>query len=296
MKLLTITILTFLSLLFLGNQYNFVLAGDVNISATVDAVVGGGGGGGGGGGSGSSSINASVIFSGRAYPLSSVTLLKDGVIVATTVSGPDAKFTVSLSGVTNGNHTFTVYGTDSTGKRSSNPFTVTLFVSSGVSTTVSGIFLTPTISVDKSVVKRGDNLTVFGESSPTSDIVIEVNSENQLFFSTKSDSDGAYLFTFDTSPLEFGDHSTKSKSKIGTEISEYSKIAGFKVGTQSVFENNTKCGIIADLFVDCKINIVDFSILAYWYKRPIPPTNIDLNKDGSVTIADFSIMAYYWTG
>lgn len=283
--------------IFFVSQYNFVFADDVNITAEVEtSVSSGGGGGGGGGGSGSSSIISSVIFSGRAYPLSSVSLLRDGVIVATTVSGPDAKFTVSLSGITQGNHIFTVYSTDSSGTRSSNPFTVTLFISSGVSTTVSGIFLTPTISVDKSVVRRGDNLTVFGESSPVSDIVIEVNSENQLFFSTKSDSDGAYLFTFDTSPLEFGDHGAKSKSKIGTEISEYSKIANFKVGSQTILEDKSQCGVIADLFVDCKINIVDFSVLAYWYKRPFPLSTVDLNKDGVVTIADFSIMAYYWTG
>ncbi len=295
MKIFTVKILIFSLIFFLGYNYNWVLADDVNISATVDSVVGGGGGGG-GGSSGGSSISTNVVFSGRAYPLSNVSLLRDGVVVATTVSGPDAKFTVSLAGVSSGNHIFTVYSTDSTGLRSSNPFTVTLFISSGVSTTVSGIFLTPTISVDKSIVRKGDNLTVFGESSPVSDIVIEVNSENQLFFSTKSDNDGAYLFTFDTSPLELGDHSAKSKSKIGFEISEYSKIASFKVGTQTILNNTNHCGVVADLFVDCRINIVDFSILAYWYKRPIPPANIDLNKDGVVTIADFSIMAYYWTG
>jgi hypothetical protein len=295
MKSIASTVLIFIFFILLVGKSNFVFADDVSITATVDSVTPPSGGGGGGGG-GSSSIKASVIFSGRAYPLSSVSLLKDGVVVATTIAGPDAKFTVSLSNVSNGSHVFTVYSMDSSGTRSSNPFTVTLFVSSGVSTTVSGIFLTPTISVDKAVVRKGDNLTVFGESSPTSDIVIEVNSENQLFFSTKSDNDGAYLFTFDTSPLELGDHGAKSKSKIGTEISEYSKIANFKVGTQTVLEDKSRCGVIADLFVDCKINIVDFSILAYWYKRPIPPTNIDLNKDGVVSIADFSIMAYYWTG
>jgi len=278
-----------------GLQFLDIITGDqVSISATVGSVAPPGGGGGGGSGGGSGSFQASVIFSGRAYPLSSVTLLRDGVVVSTTVSGPDAKFTISLYGVPTGNHTFTVYSTDSAGRRS-NPFNVTLYISSGVSTTVSGIFLTPTIAVDKPVVRRGENLTVFGTSTPTSDIVIEVNSENQLFFSTRSDNDGVYLFTFDTSPLELGDHGTKSKSRIGTEISEYSKVAGFKVGNQTILTQPT-CGVIADLNLDCRVNLVDYSILAYWYKRALPPRNVDLNHDSIVSIADFSIMAYYWTG
>jgi hypothetical protein len=47
---------------------------------------------------------------------------------------------------------------------------------------------------------------------------------------------------------------------------------------------------------DKQVNLVDFSIAAYWYKRPSPPANIDLNSDGKVDLVDFSIMAYYWTG
>jgi hypothetical protein len=41
---------------------------------------------------------------------------------------------------------------------------------------------------------------------------------------------------------------------------------------------------------------VDFSVVAYWYKRTGPPANVDLNKDGRVDLIDFSIMAYNWTG
>lgn len=271
------------------------VSSNVNISASVPSAGGGGSGGGGGGGGGSGGvISTSVTFSGRAYPLSSVTLLKNGQFVASTVSGPDANFSITLNGLLEGNYIFTIYTTDSF-LRTSNPFSVTLYLSYGVSTLVSGIFLTPTIAVDKQVVKKGDNVTVFGKSSPLSDILIEVNSENQLFFSTKSDSLGSYLFTFDTSSLEFGDHNAKSKSKINQEISSYSKLVGFKVGLQNeIFQN--ECNIIADINKDCKINLVDFSILAYWYKRSFPPKNIDLNSDGIVNLSDFSIMAFYWTG
>ena len=38
-----------------------------------------------------------VSFSGRAYPMSSVTILKDGQIALQTIAGPDANFSASLT-------------------------------------------------------------------------------------------------------------------------------------------------------------------------------------------------------
>ena len=51
-----------------------------------------------------------------------------------------------------------------------------------------------------------------------------------------------------------------------------------------------------DLSGDNKVNLIDFSILAYWYKRPQPLAKNDLNADGKVDLIDFSIMAFHWTG
>jgi hypothetical protein len=41
---------------------------------------------------------------------------------------------------------------------------------------------------------------------------------------------------------------------------------------------------------------VDFSITAYWYGKENPPADVDFNGDGKVNLVDFSIMAFYWTG
>lgn len=52
--------------------------------------------------------------------------------------------------------------------------------------------------------------------------------------------------------------------------------------------------VVADINCDMKVDLVDFSIMYYWYeKSPVPP-RVDLNNDGRVNIFDFSIMAYYW--
>jgi len=59
-------------------------------------------------------------------------------------------------------------------------------------------------------------------------------------------------------------------------------------------ENEALCNL-TDLNCDGRINIVDFSILLYWFNRLSPPYRVDFNKDGLVDIIDFSIMAFYWT-
>jgi len=73
------------------------------------------------------------------------------------------------------------------------------------------------------------------------------------------------------------------------------------VGTKTVFKETTKCPSKSDLNNDCRVNLVDFSIAAYWYNRPISAAfavieSEKLNNDGKVNLIDFSIMAYYWTG
>ncbi|MEZ4114121.1 MAG: hypothetical protein R3B65_01530 [Candidatus Paceibacterota bacterium] len=48
-----------------------------------------------------------VLFSGRAYPLSKITILKDGQKAIETIAGPDAQFRVKLTDLNPGNYNFT---------------------------------------------------------------------------------------------------------------------------------------------------------------------------------------------
>lgn len=249
---------------------------------------------GGGGGAGTFPTVTSVIFSGRAYPSSTVTLLKDAQIAATTVSGGEAKFQFTLTGLTGGTYLFSLYSEDGAGRRSS-LLTFPVSVTEGATTNVSGIFIAPTIDVDKSTVKQGDNLAIFGRTSPTSQVTISVSS-NETFVKTTSDAQGAYLYNLDTVDLEMGLHHTKSKSTVASEISSYSSAIAFEVGTTNTPKGPARKCIIADVNCDGHVNLIDFSIVAYWYRRPTPPTVVDLNSDGRVDLVDFSIMAFYWTG
>ncbi len=173
-------------------------------------------------------------------------------------------------------------------------------VTAGATTNVSGIFIAPTIAVDKSQVKKGDNLAIFGQSAPNSRITIVVNSENEIFATAGSDASGAYLYNLDTAPLEIGEHLTKSKAAVSNEISSFGKSVSFAVGNKNITKDNESF-LKGDLNKDGKVNLVDFSIAAFWYKRStsdaFKPIEIErLNGDGKVDLTDLSIMAYYWTG
>src|SRR3989338_7702544 len=115
------------------------------------------GGGGGGGGGGYIAPVTGITFSGRAYPKSTITVLKDAQIAATTVADANANFSVSVTGISSGNYIFSVYSEDSKGIRSS-LLTFPVSVTSGATTNIGGVFIAPTIAVDKSEVKRGDNI------------------------------------------------------------------------------------------------------------------------------------------
>jgi len=280
--------------LFPQKTYSETLSISVQVGTTTTTTTTIGGGGGGGGGYTPPSITE-VVFTGKAYPKSSVTLLKDAQIVATTIAGLDANFQISLSNISPGIYIFSLYSEDSKGNRSS-LLTFPLSVTSGVTTNVSGVFIAPTIDVDKSEVKRGENIAIFGQSVPESDIVISVSSEEEFFTKTISDEDGIYLYNFDTSVLDYGSHYTKSKASKENLISGFSYSVNFQVGTKTVLKETTKISEKGDLNNDKRVNLVDFSILAYWYQRPSPSATVDLNNDGKVNLVDFSIMAYYWTG
>lgn len=258
-----------------------------------------GGGGGGGGYYAAPAITTTVIFSGKAYPKSTVTLLKDAQIIAATVAGPDAIFETSLTGISSGNYIFSLYGEDDSGNRSS-LMTFPLSVTYGSTTNVSGIFIAPTIDIDMSEVKRGDNIAIFGQGVPHGEITIAVHSGEEHFVKTQADESGAYLYNFDTSPLEFGDHSIRSKAALGNELTPFSKSVSFVVGMSSIPKGEREV-LKGDVNEDGRVNLVDFSIMAYWYKESLSVEFVQkeadyLSGDGIVDLVDFSIAAFYWTG
>ena len=253
---------------------------------------------GGGGGGGFVPSYGKIIISGYAQPKSEVTLMSDGTIRSITRAGDDAKFSFTLDNLSPGNYLFTLYSEDKVGR--SNLYTFPVKLETGQTITAGNILLSPTIDVDKAEVKKGDFISIFGFAQPQAGILINVSSEEELFFRTNANKDGFYLYQLGTDILEKGEHLTKSKAILANQlVSNYSKVVSFKVSERTVAKEVKKVCLKADLNCDGRVNLIDFSIAAYWYKRKLTPEakqKVDLNGDGKVDLIDFSIIAYYWTG
>lgn len=261
---------------------------------------GGGGGSSSSGGSSGDVITTGATFSGRAYPLSNVRLLKDGQTIATTPAGPDAYFKISVTGINAGRHTFVIVGIDDNGLTSQSQ-SFSIEVSTGAVTEIGGIFLAPTLAVDKKEVRQGDNLAIFGQTVPESFVTIGVASGEESFTTAVADFEGVFLYNLDTAPLIKGNHETRAKSAKDGAISGFGHTVSFVVGNKNIFNENIGCVERGDLNSDCRVNLVDFSIAAYWYKKSLSAVmrtreTVQLNGDGDINLADLSIMAFYWTG
>lgn len=258
--------------------------------ATVNTTTSGGGG---------SSITTGISFSGRAYPRTKIMVLQDGQRVASTTAGPDAQFLITITGLSAGSYTFAVLAEDRSGIRST-LMTFPVELSRGATTLVGGIFIAPSAAVDRQDVRRGETITVFGQSVPQADVTIKINSKNELFAKTKTDKDGIYVYALDTSPLEIGNHMAQAKSSLTGIVSPFGVSALFSVNKKAkvlpVKPQSTCVSKKGDFNGDCRVNIIDFSILAHWYGRPTSEPAIDMNNDGKVDLKDFSILAFYWSG
>ncbi len=267
----------------------------LNITAVVP------GGGGDGGGDTPPVTPTEVNFYGKAYPNSTVTLLKDAQLLDKTTASSNSDFEIVIMSITGGTYLFSFYTEDIYNIRS-DLVTMSVNVINDAKTTVSGIFLPPTIETDKSTVKQGDELIIFGQTIGNGEVVIEIGSSttsSSTTMTTNTSGNGLYEHHFDTAILSFGDYTVKAKAIFDEVESSYGKTIAFSVGDENVFKEPTF--LIGDLNDDWKVDVVDFSIAAFWYKQPLSEEFAEieaerLNGDGKVDLVDFSIMAYHWTG
>ncbi|MBI4281036.1 hypothetical protein HY628_02465 [Candidatus Uhrbacteria bacterium] len=247
-------------------------------------------------------VTATVQFSGRAFPNGEIFLLKDGRRIATTTADADASFTFEIKDLSLGNYLFGIFGQDEHGRRSSLT-TIPLMIDSNETRTVQGIFLSPTLSVDKQEVKQGDLLMVDGQTAPLAEVTVLVRQESEVIFTDRKEADarGDYHYEFDTGPFDFSEYRLQTQATIRGQASALSPEALFVIGAVTVFIPPGVCAGRGDLNSDCRINLVDFSIAAYWHQLPLPESfavieRERLNNDHIVNLTDFSILAFYWTG
>ena len=282
-----------ITLILVGNylpsaQSTTTASSTINISITIP-------GGGGGGGGGTVVKNPAVInFSGYAYPEAIITFLKDGKVIGTALAD-DAGLFSSSANVEPGVVTLGIWARSKSGLNSATT-NVRMSVVANAKINIANIFLSPTITADKFKLQKGGTLRIYGDAFPGSLVRIfnNLSSDNTPIAEVRADVNGLWEYYFPTEDLGEGQYSIKANAQIDSPfmVSEFSENLEFTIA-------EIKCSG-ADFNFDSRVNIVDFSILIfYWQRNPSigTITNIctDLNKDEIVNIFDFSILMYDWT-
>jgi len=278
------------------------VSGDFCSDVCIIEPQGGGGGnssgssGGGGGGSSVDLGDTSVSINGRAFPNQTVHIVKDASEIGTVRANADGVFKFSAASEP-GTATFGFWSVDANGTRSTT-FNTTFDVSQGAITTISGVYIPPTISLDKTSVPRGELIIFRGQTVPNATVRIYIDNSAIIEQATAS-SDGKWTFTFDSGKVSQASHTVKVKFELiegsGTSKREstFSNILSFGVGVGAAPIAGS-----ADLNRDGKVNLIDFSILVFWWGTTGGASNppADINNNAKVGLEDFSILLFNWTG
>lgn len=221
-----------------------------------------------------------VTFSGKAFPGASVFIVdKDAnferTISQDLVSSDDGSFKTTFLGILQSQHSFGIMIKDKEGNTTQSKFFNVDTISDSL--TAKNIIVPPTVGMNNSSVRRGNNAVISGYTVPESSVMLEI--DGKIKKEAKSDKDGLYKLDFPTGELEFGQHSIKTKLK----ESSFSPTKTFVVSRLIAPKT--------DLSGDGKMDIKDWSIfLSRWgSKDKAQKKLIDLNEDGKIDISDFSI-------
>jgi hypothetical protein len=234
-----------------------------------------------------------VIIKGKSYPDSDVHILVDGKVTGIVRTDSKADFYFETTEVEPGIASFGFWSEDKLGLKST-LLTLTFRVISRAVTTISGVYIAPSIEVDKKSVKKGESIKIYGQTVPDTQVNVHINSAQEFVEKTSSKTTGDWELEFNTTPLDEDFHIAKALFQMGTSTniiqSGFSRSVSFyvgKIGGSPACPNG-------DLNKDGRVNLTDFSIMMYYWGTD--NACADQNQNGVVDLVDFSIMMYYWTG
>jgi len=234
-----------------------------------------------------------VIMRGKAYSDADVHILVDGKVIGIVRSDSKADFYFETTDIEPGIASFGFWSEDKLGLKST-LLTITFRIISRAVTTITGIYIAPSIDVDKKSVKQGEDIKIYGQTVPETQVNIHINSAKEFIETTNSKKSGDWEFLFNTAPLIEDFHIAKALFQLessGNIIqSGFSRSVSFYVGK---IGGSPECPN-GDLNKDGRVNLTDFSILLYYWGTD--NACADQNQNGVVDLVDFSIMMYYWTG
>jgi hypothetical protein len=171
----------------------------------------------------------------------------------------------------------------------------TFDVTQGAVTNLNGIYIPPTIRVENTNINPGDIITLSGQSIPSATVEVLIDNGARTL-TTTSDASGFWSIQFNTSGISAGLHTAKPRFLTGSGAlrieSPYGTSLSLNIGVEGRATSNS------DLNRDGKVNLIDFSILIFWWGTPGGNSNppADINQNGRVGLEDFSILLFNWTG
>jgi cysteine-rich repeat protein len=264
---------------------------------TIEPAGSGGGGstGGGSGGSGGSSVDlgdTSINITGIAYPNRQVNIVLDAQSVGNVRANSNGDFEFAID-TDPGAASIGFWATDIYGIRSIT-FNTTFDVTQGAVTNLRGILLPPTIMADNVEINPGDTIVFSGQAAPNSEV--ELHIDNELESTVTANSDGTWGLAYATGNLSASEHIAKARYRIGS--SNLSRQSSFSTALTLFVGVDGRVVSSSDLNSDGEVDLIDFSILLFWWQTPGGDSNppADINSNGNVGIEDFSILLFNWTG
>ncbi|USN53359.1 MAG: hypothetical protein H6760_04315 [Candidatus Nomurabacteria bacterium] len=239
-----------------------------------------------------------VQFQGLAYPSASIQILKNGSTWLSTTATSTAAF-ATQSEILAGTYTFTIQGTDIDGVLGPS-LSLSVTIAEGTTVSASGIFLGPTIQGSASSIRLDEGVQIQGYTAPNSQLTLYLSGpDGDQSFSATAHTDGRWSYTLQGGQelSSIGTYSIRARAvATDSSISEYSSTLTFVV-SEATEPDPCSYANIADLNCDGSVDLVDFSILLYYWLDTHPAnTRADIDKSGLVDVVDFSIMMFHWTG
>lgn len=265
-------------------------------TCTIEPAGSGGSSGGGSSSSGGSSTDlgdTEVNVKGKTIPRATIHILLDSYEVGTANSDSDGEFEFTTA-ASPGTVSMGFWVTDSQGVKSIT-YNTTFDATQGAITNVNGLIIPPTLALSSTQINPGDTVTLSGETVPNAKVEVQIGSALRVQ-NTTSDAAGKWSIVYNTSQLSAASYAVKARVILGdsgvTSQSTYSTVVALNVGVDG------KVSGPSDLNVDGSVNLVDFSILIFWWQtnggNSNPPA--DINGNGKVGLEDFSILLFNWTG
>ena len=254
---------------------------EVNISS--------GGGGGGGGGGWTNIVTppqpalSRVTLSGRSAPLARIRVFADARLLTESMADGNGAYAADIQ-LTPGLYTFGVSSQDDAGRFSAF-VNVPMRVARESRATIEGILLSPTLATEYGTRR------VIGQTLPNA-IVYPSGSSR----SVAAGPDGRFSFMVDA-----GETQVRVRAQSDGRSTPLSIAVMLPASVSRAAPSASPSARRADMNDDGRVDVRDFSVMLFWYKKPLSPKLIEIerarfNGDGKIDFTDFSIMAFQWTG